>query len=201
MSNADGIMINVEEIIARIVAEGLRDPAWIANAYIERIDPERRMPDLIKRRMRCLTMLEHSGQPLLIRSTRPRRLPQRSPAREQRDCLVNRIGDTDQTADRRDLVHKPLLVGAQAARGSLELEEGSSTTGKVENDVRDARTNAHAFKSTGRRGMPPAAIGHVIEHDSRCMEELQRVDHRLMDGFLRDRQLPSAPIGCCSEPG
>jgi hypothetical protein len=37
----------VEEIIAELVAGGLRDPAWIANAYIERIDPDRRMPDLI----------------------------------------------------------------------------------------------------------------------------------------------------------
>jgi hypothetical protein len=43
MSKAD----EVDEIIAELVAGGLRDPAWIANAYIERNDPDRRLPDLI----------------------------------------------------------------------------------------------------------------------------------------------------------
>jgi hypothetical protein len=47
MSNADDIKIHVEAIVAGLVAGGLRDPAWIANAYIERIDPDRRFPDLI----------------------------------------------------------------------------------------------------------------------------------------------------------
>jgi hypothetical protein len=47
MSNTDDIEVHVEEIVAEIVAGGLRDPAWIANAYIERIDPDRRLPDLI----------------------------------------------------------------------------------------------------------------------------------------------------------
>jgi hypothetical protein len=39
MSNADE---HVEEIVAGLVAGGLRDPAWVANAYIERIDPDRK---------------------------------------------------------------------------------------------------------------------------------------------------------------
>ena len=40
MSNADQITIHVEEIVvAGLIAGGLRDPARIANAYIERIDP------------------------------------------------------------------------------------------------------------------------------------------------------------------
>jgi len=47
MSDADQIQIHVETIVAELVDAGLRDPAWIANAYIERIDPDRRMPDLI----------------------------------------------------------------------------------------------------------------------------------------------------------
>jgi len=47
MSNADAVTIHVEEIVAGLVAGGLRDPAWVANAYIERIDPDRKMPDLI----------------------------------------------------------------------------------------------------------------------------------------------------------
>jgi hypothetical protein len=34
MSSADGIALQVKEIVARLVAEGLRDPAWIANAYL-----------------------------------------------------------------------------------------------------------------------------------------------------------------------
>src|SRR5262245_6255559 len=47
MNNADEIEIHVEMIVAELVDGGLRDPAWIANAYIERIDPERRLPDLV----------------------------------------------------------------------------------------------------------------------------------------------------------
>jgi hypothetical protein len=47
MSNGDEIEKHVEAIVAELVAGGLRDPAWIANAYIERVDPDRRMPDLI----------------------------------------------------------------------------------------------------------------------------------------------------------
>ena len=34
MNNADEITIHVEEIVAWLVAIGLRDPAWIANAYL-----------------------------------------------------------------------------------------------------------------------------------------------------------------------
>jgi hypothetical protein len=47
MSDANEIEIHVEAIVAELVDGGLRDPAWIANAYIERIDPERRLPDLV----------------------------------------------------------------------------------------------------------------------------------------------------------
>ena len=43
MSDADEIEIHVEAIVAELVDRGLRDPAWIANAYIERIDPDRRL--------------------------------------------------------------------------------------------------------------------------------------------------------------
>ena len=57
MSNADEITIHVEEIVAGLVAGGLRDPAWIANAYIERIDPDRRMPDLINGA--CVVYVQH----------------------------------------------------------------------------------------------------------------------------------------------
>ena len=57
MSNADEITIQVEEIVAGLVAGGLRDPAWIANAYIERIDPDRRMPDLISGA--CVVYVQH----------------------------------------------------------------------------------------------------------------------------------------------
>ena len=47
MSDADEIEIHVEAIVAELVDRGLRDPAWIANAYIERIEPDRRLPDLV----------------------------------------------------------------------------------------------------------------------------------------------------------
>ena len=57
MSNADEITIHVEEIVAGLIAGGLRDPAWIANAYIERIDPDRRMPDLINGA--CAVYVQH----------------------------------------------------------------------------------------------------------------------------------------------
>ena len=57
MSNADEITIYVEEFVAWLVAVGLRDPAWIANAYIERIDPDRRMPDLINGA--CAVYVQH----------------------------------------------------------------------------------------------------------------------------------------------
>src|SRR5262245_59361579 len=57
MSNTDDIEVHVEEIVAEIVAGGLRDPAWIANAYIERIDPDRRLPDLINGA--CAAYVQH----------------------------------------------------------------------------------------------------------------------------------------------
>ena len=57
MSNADEIEVHVEAIVAELVAEGLRDPAWIANAYIERIDPDRRLPDLINGA--CAAYVQH----------------------------------------------------------------------------------------------------------------------------------------------
>jgi hypothetical protein len=57
MSSADGIAVQVEEIVAMLVAEGLRDPAWIANAYIERIDPDRKLPDLINGA--CAVYVQH----------------------------------------------------------------------------------------------------------------------------------------------
>jgi hypothetical protein len=57
MSNADDITIHVEAIVAGLVAGGLRDPAWIANAYIERIDPDRRLPDLINGA--CAAYVQH----------------------------------------------------------------------------------------------------------------------------------------------
>ena len=57
MSTADEITIHVEEIVAGLVAAGLRDPAWIANAYIERIDPDRRLPDLINGA--CAAYVQH----------------------------------------------------------------------------------------------------------------------------------------------
>jgi hypothetical protein len=46
MSDEDKIEMHVETIVSQLVAKGLRDPAWIANAYIERIDPDRKLPDL-----------------------------------------------------------------------------------------------------------------------------------------------------------
>ena len=57
MSSAGEIAVQVEEIVATLVAEGLRDPAWIANAYIERIDPDRRLPDLINGA--CAAFVQH----------------------------------------------------------------------------------------------------------------------------------------------
>ena len=57
MSSTDGTAFQVEEIVSRLVAEGLRDPAWIANAYIERIDPDRRLPDLINGA--CAAFVQH----------------------------------------------------------------------------------------------------------------------------------------------
>src|SRR5262245_21249878 len=57
MSTADEISIRVEEIVAELVAAGLRDPAWIANAYIERIDPDRRLTDLINGA--CAAFVQH----------------------------------------------------------------------------------------------------------------------------------------------
>jgi hypothetical protein len=47
MSITGEAKVRVEEIVAGLIAGGLRDPAWIANAYVERIDPDRRLPDLI----------------------------------------------------------------------------------------------------------------------------------------------------------
>ena len=47
MRDANEIEIHVEAIVAELVDGGLRDPAWIANAYIERIDPDRRLSDLV----------------------------------------------------------------------------------------------------------------------------------------------------------
>ena len=52
MSDADQIQTHVEAIIAELVDAGLRDPAWIANAYIERIDPKDAGSD--QRSLRCL---------------------------------------------------------------------------------------------------------------------------------------------------
>jgi hypothetical protein len=46
MSHEDKIEMHIEEIVSQLVANGLRDPAWIANVYIERIDPDRKLPDL-----------------------------------------------------------------------------------------------------------------------------------------------------------
>jgi hypothetical protein len=53
----DKIEIHVETIVAELVAGGLRDPAWIANAYIERIDPDRTLPDLINGA--CAAFVQH----------------------------------------------------------------------------------------------------------------------------------------------
>jgi hypothetical protein len=54
MSNVDEISIHVEEIVAGLVAAGLRDPAWIANAYIERIEFPPQIAGSDQRRLRCL---------------------------------------------------------------------------------------------------------------------------------------------------
>jgi hypothetical protein len=57
MSNDDEIDMHVEAIVAALVAGGLRDPAWIANAYIERIDPDRKLPDLVNGA--CAAYVQH----------------------------------------------------------------------------------------------------------------------------------------------
>ena len=57
MSTIDKIEIHVEAIVAELVASGLRDPAWIANAYIERIDPDRILPDLVSGA--CAAFVQH----------------------------------------------------------------------------------------------------------------------------------------------
>jgi hypothetical protein len=57
MSTIDKIEIHVETIVAKLVASGLRDPAWIANAYIERIDPDRTLPDLVNGA--CAAFVQH----------------------------------------------------------------------------------------------------------------------------------------------
>jgi hypothetical protein len=57
MNNDHEIELHVEAIIAELVAGGLRDPAWIANAYIERIDPDRKLPDLVNGA--CAAYVQH----------------------------------------------------------------------------------------------------------------------------------------------
>lgn len=57
MSTIDKIEIHVETIVAEVIAGGLRDPAWIANAYIERIDPDRTLPDLVNGA--CAAFVQH----------------------------------------------------------------------------------------------------------------------------------------------
>ena len=56
MSNA-GEQSQIDKIVAGIIAGGLHDPAWIANAYIERIDPDRSLPDLINGA--CAAYVQH----------------------------------------------------------------------------------------------------------------------------------------------
>ena len=57
MTNTDDIEVHVEAIVSELVAGGLRDPAWIANAYIERIDPDRTLPDLVNGA--CAAFVQH----------------------------------------------------------------------------------------------------------------------------------------------
>jgi hypothetical protein len=57
MNSDDEIERIVEAVVAELIANGLRDPAWIANAYIERIDPDRTLPDLVNGA--CAAYVQH----------------------------------------------------------------------------------------------------------------------------------------------